>query len=119
MEQLAVKIAELLDITLEAAIELYPVLRGQYIWYVIFGNVITFGMVALVLSLCIFLIVGFLYSLGKKDAYSESDKKTVETFRKITKTALVVMISCVVIVLLANALRMVTATDIHLLMRLL
>lgn len=33
MEELAVKIAELLDISVQGAIDLYPVIRSQYIWY--------------------------------------------------------------------------------------
>lgn len=33
MEELAIKIAETLDISVKAAIDMYPVIRGQYIWY--------------------------------------------------------------------------------------
>ena len=33
MEELALKIAETLDISVQAAIDMYPVIRGQYIWY--------------------------------------------------------------------------------------
>ena len=33
MEELAIKIAEVLDISVQGAIDMYPVIRGQYIWY--------------------------------------------------------------------------------------
>lgn len=33
MEELAIKIAEMLDISVQGAIDMYPVIRGQYIWY--------------------------------------------------------------------------------------
>ena len=33
MEELAIKLSELLDITVESAIKLYPVLREQFIYY--------------------------------------------------------------------------------------
>ena len=33
MEELAIKIAEMLDISVQGAIDIYPVIRGQYIWY--------------------------------------------------------------------------------------
>ena len=32
MEELALKIAETLDISVQGAIDIYPVIRGQYIW---------------------------------------------------------------------------------------
>ena len=33
MEELAIKIAETLDISVQGAIDVYPVIRSQYIWY--------------------------------------------------------------------------------------
>ena len=38
METLALQLSELLGVTIDKAIELYPVLRSQYIWYDIFTN---------------------------------------------------------------------------------
>ncbi|HCT98008.1 MAG TPA: hypothetical protein DIC28_05750 [Aerococcus urinaeequi] len=39
MEELAIKIAEMLDISVQGAIDMYPVIRGQYIWYQTLTNV--------------------------------------------------------------------------------
>ena len=39
MEELAIKIAETLDISVQAAIDMYPVIRNQYIWYRVLTNV--------------------------------------------------------------------------------
>ena len=33
MEELAIKIAEVLDISVQGAIDIYPVIRSQYMWY--------------------------------------------------------------------------------------
>ena len=33
MEELAIKIAEMLDISVQGAIDIYPVIRSQYMWY--------------------------------------------------------------------------------------
>ena len=33
MEELAIKIAETLDISVQGAIDIYPVIRSQYMWY--------------------------------------------------------------------------------------
>ena len=39
MEELAIKIAEMLDISVQGAIDVYPVIRSQYIWYRVLTNV--------------------------------------------------------------------------------
>jgi len=33
MEELALKLAETLDISVQAAIDMYPVIKGQFVWY--------------------------------------------------------------------------------------
>ena len=54
MEELAVKIAETLDISVQAAIDMYPVIRSQYIWYAILTSVTIWttviGFVSLILT---------------------------------------------------------------------
>ena len=39
MEELAIKIAEVLDISVQGAIDIYPVIRGQYVWYQMLNSV--------------------------------------------------------------------------------
>ena len=39
MEELAIKIAEMLDISVQGAIDIYPVIRSQYIWYAVLASV--------------------------------------------------------------------------------
>lgn len=39
MEELAIKLAETLDISVKAAIDMYPVIRGQYIWYSVLTSI--------------------------------------------------------------------------------
>ena len=45
MEELAIKIAETLDISVKAAIDMYPVIRGQFIWYEVLDGVISWALV--------------------------------------------------------------------------
>lgn len=54
MEELAIKVAEVLDISVQGAIDIYPVIRGQYIWYAVLTSVTIWatviGFVSLILT---------------------------------------------------------------------
>lgn len=68
MEELATKIAELLDITVESAIELYPVLRNQFMVYKIVG---IFEKIAII----IFFITLMHIALSSLINFSRNDSK--------------------------------------------
>ena len=91
MNELAVKIAELLDITVESAVELYPVIRGQFMWYSVLGSVgdlNLFFALALVFASVIF---GTYYFLEYNDSYD---------LTRARKTAKVIAIGWVIVVLI-------------------
>lgn len=84
MEELAVKIAELLDISVQGAIDLYPVIRSQYIWYSLCQNiggwVMLLGVISLVSTVATFII--------RKDTkiYSWRDREKInEEYTSIDK----------------------------------
>jgi hypothetical protein len=59
MEILATKIAELLDVTIEQAVLLYPILRQQFIWYKILASLQVILVIPIV-SLGMFTIISII-----------------------------------------------------------
>lgn len=106
MSELAVKISELLDITVESAVELYPVIRGQFMWYSALGKAgglnFLFGL-ALTLASC---VVGVYYCIVYDDSYD---------LAKARKTAKVIAIGWTVVIVIwitLTILAHITAPDI-------
>lgn len=116
MNELASKLAELLDITVKQAIELYPVLRTQYIWYVILENIIiTAGLVMTIIGIFIFIlatvwIVGIL-----PDSLESDEEKTKKLFVLLLK----ILAASVVIVILGSVSSAVVASDLRFILRVL
>lgn len=99
MEELAVKIAELLDISVQGAIDLYPVIRSQFIWYSALGSVTNwtillgiFSFVSVVVTFCI---------MENKYRYTWGDRETIKkeyaSIDKLFKISILVLVSMVVI----------------------
>lgn len=116
MNELAGKLAELLDITVKQAIELYPVLRTQYVWYVILENIIiTAGLVMTIIGIFIFIfaagwIVGVL-----PDSLESDEEKTKRLFVVLLK----VLAASVIIVVLGSVSSAIVAPDLNFILRVL
>ena len=106
MNELAVKISELLDITVESAVELYPVIRGQFMWYSALGKVgglnFLFGL-ALAIASC---VVGAYYCIVYDDSYDLT--KARKTAKVIAMGWAIVIVIWITLTILVH----VTAPDI-------
>lgn len=106
MNELAVKISELLDITVESAVELYPVIRGQFMWYSALGragDLNLFFALTLTIASC---VIGTHYYLEYDDSYD---------LTKARKSAKVIAIGWAIVVLIWTTLIIlthITAPDI-------
>lgn len=83
MEELAIKIAETLDISVQGAIDIYPVIRSQYIWYQILYNVSGFS---IFLGLLTLILIGVTYVIrNDTDRFDWETKKITEEWTNIDK----------------------------------
>jgi len=70
MEVLAVQLAELLEITVDKAIELYPVLRTQFVWYKITNLLNGLGLLMLLPTVIVGVVE--LMDKGIKELYTKT-----------------------------------------------
>lgn len=117
MDELAVKISELLDITVDSAIELYPVIRVQFVWYSALGKagwLNLFFAVALSIASC---VVGAYYYTAYDDlTWSEKEEnKASYGLIKARKFATVVAMGWAIVIVIwitLTILAHITAPDI-------
>lgn len=116
MEELAIKIAETLDISVQAAIDMYPVIRSQYIWYQTLINVLGW---ALVLGFILMVLTGITFSIRddtkKYDFHTEKITEEWANIDKTFKKELSVLALLVVIGIVASMIIPFLAPDIMLL----
>lgn len=109
MNELAVKLAELLDMTVQQAVKLYPVLRGQYIWYSISTYIETFGSLLTVIFGVGITTTAILWWIEKD--WLEEDKRD-KAFKFMKWCALGLLVGFIVIGI-ANVMSVVLATDLN------
>ena len=113
MEELAIKLAETLDISVQAAIDMYPVIRSQYIWYAILTSVTnwaaTLGFVSLILT-GVTLFIRF--DLDKYNWRTEEINEDWVIVDKVFKKALLVLMLSVVIGIVTSVIIPFLAPDI-------
>lgn len=117
MEVLAEKIAELLGITIESAVELYPYLRDQYVLYEVLESSKSLFMILLFLSVISTVLMVIFLFMEEVD-FSEPDAEE-RMFIKITKNCAIVAITFLVIVMGVNIAQAVIAPDIMMIQELL
>lgn len=102
MENLAMKLAELLEISTEAAVELYPVLRSQFLVYRIYqgaGELLVIGIIGLVVALIMTPMTIYMYvSNPARERYLV--KKIFKVYLVIAVVLFVVYILSVIATLL-------------------
>lgn len=116
MEELASKLAELLNITVKSAVELYPLLRRQYMWYAAIGNVMDVAVVvAIIAGMLIFLFgVGWIIE-ELPNALDEDEEKMRKLFIVLLKT----LIAAVVVAVISRVTSVIVAPDLNFILRLL
>ena len=113
MEELAVKIAELLDISVQGAIDLYPVIRSQYIWYAILTSVTNWATVIGFVSLILTGVTLFIrFDLDKVNWRTEEINEDWVIVDKLFKKVLLVLMLSVVIGIVTSVIIPFLAPDI-------
>lgn len=115
MEELAIKIAETLDISVQGAIDMYPVIRNQYIWYKILTDATSS---LLLLGTFLMVLIGITFTLRKDiDKFDLETEEPTEKWKKIDrifKIEIYVFVSSVVIGIVADTAISFLAPDIML-----
>lgn len=110
MEVLISKLADLLQVGVDGATKAYPVLREQYIWYKVLGEIMaTAGVVLFVL---------FVFGVFALLVFS-CDSRYPKWFPKLCKIASIVAVVALVIMVGSSILRVVLAPDIMMILEML
>jgi hypothetical protein len=132
MEELAIKLAEMLEVTVESAMELYPLLRYQYIWYKVLGFVATPFVLVAIAS-----FVVAVYSLlrildresslklykGTTGVYSwereiNEAKRVIESNKRNLKLSIITLGATTLLAITLYTVRIIMAPDLHMLLNL-
>ena len=115
MEELAVKIAETLDISVQGAIDLYPVIRSQYVWYAVLTSVIDWATVIGLFSLILTGITLFIrFDLDKFNWRTGEIEEDWAIADKVFKKVLLALILSAVVGIANSAIIPFLAPDIML-----
>ena len=115
MEELAIKIAEALDISVQGAIDLYPVIRSQYIWYVILTSVTNWATVIGFFSLILTGVTLFIrFDLDKVNWRTGEIEEDWAIADKVLKKVLLVLILSAVVGIVTSVIIPFLAPDIML-----
>lgn len=113
MEELAIKIAETLDISVQAAIDMYPVIRGQYIWYETLNSVTIWSIILGLVSMIAVGVTGVIRDdTNKYDRHSEEINEEWVDIDKVFKTASLVLVIFAVIGIVSSLVIPFLAPDI-------
>lgn len=121
MDVLAIKIAELLEISVESAINLYPQLRSQFIMFKSIGYIKG----ALYLMIAAVIIGGYFIVMAKwnnieinrwEDDWKAKQTEDENAVISLAKKMLVVLVIMIVITVLLEILSIHIAPDLHLIL---
>ena len=115
MEELAIEIAETLDISVQGAIDMYPVIRSQYVWYQVLTNIP--GWTVLLVFILVPLIVITFSIRGDTNKFGQRTEEVTEEWvniDKILKIELSILALLVVIGIVADMVVPFLAPDIML-----
>ena len=105
MEELAIKIAEVLDISVQGAIDIYPVIRGQYIWY---EMLTTLEFWAMFLWFASIFAVGITWVIrSDKTKYDWTTEEITEEWANIDKIFKTALSAFVLLLVVAIAIEMI------------
>ena len=113
MEELAIKIAEMLDISVQGAIDMYPVIRSQYIWYAILTSVTNWATVIGFVSLILTGVTLFIrFDLDKVNWRTGEIEEDWAIADKVFKKVLLALILSAVVGIVTSAIIPFLAPDI-------
>lgn len=114
MNELMLQLSELLELSVEATKEMYPLLRQQFVWYKSLEAINAVGSILLIL-MAVALVMGTVIYFTNLDSidYNES---VVDFLMKWRFKAVAGFVVGLVLVLVTYVLQIVTATDIMILL---
>ena len=113
MEELASKIAETLDISVKAAIDMYPVIRGQFIWYETLHSVMIWSIILSFISIIAIGITIVIRDETQKYYYNtEEITKDWASIDKVFKKAMMALLVFIIIGIVANIVVPFLAPDV-------
>ena len=113
MEELAIKIAETLDISVQGAIDMYPVIRNQYIWHQMLTSVTTWATVLGFISLILTGVTLFLrFDLDKFNCRTGEIEEDWVIVDKVFKKVLLALILSAVVGIMTSTIIPFLAPDI-------
>lgn len=135
MEEIMIKLAEMLEITVEAAVELYPVLRNQYIWYTAVDLVASPLVAIAVLSLgvAVYSLIRNIDSISDLKRYKlfnedsdfntwgdeiERAKRSIESSKRTLKVSSILLGATALPAIGLYIVRLLMAPDLHMLLHL-
>lgn len=114
MNELAGKLADLLDVTTKAAIDLYPVMREQFLWYGALDSIKAIVVVLLVITLPTAIFIALYLSI--EEAWGFEDWKNNW---KSGKWLVIAPVTVMVVLSIIDIVSYITAPDIMIVMELL
>lgn len=113
MEVLASKIAELLDISVQGAIDLYPVIKSQYVWYRVLSGVSMWSAILGFVSLASMLIALAVEDETSKYVWdTEEISEEWKAINKVVVVSILAFVLFIIITITANLARPFLAPDI-------
>lgn len=120
MEELASKIAETLDISVQAAIDMYPVIREQFMWYQVLDNINSWALMLGFVSMIVVGVTLFIrFDLDKYNWRTEEINEDWVNVNKVFKKALLLLLLSVVVAITTDMIIPFLAPDIILIKNLL
>ncbi|WP_373814652.1 hypothetical protein [Jeotgalibaca porci] len=113
MEELAIKIAETLDISVQAAIDMYPVIRSQFTWYLVLDNINTWAVLLMFVSIMLTGVTLFIrFDLDKYNCRTEEINEDWVAVDKVFKKAFLLLLLSVVVAITTDMIIPFLAPDI-------
>lgn len=115
MEELAIKIAETLDISVQGAIDMYPVIRGQFIWYQALNNINIWALLLGFISMIVVGVAGMIrQDTDKYNWHTEEITEDWADIDKVFKISLLVFALAVIIAVATDMIIPFLAPDVML-----
>lgn len=109
METIALKLAEILEVSIDRAIELYPIIKSQFIAYSILGNIGLFLEFIFIISIIGIVLSGVFTISEYCSLYKDEDDSKL--YKKILKIFAITTLVLAILLVGTNALKYILASD--------
>lgn len=117
MNELALKLSELLEISVDSAIKLYPLLRKQYLFYELLSLVILVVGVFFILTLFVFFLSSIFYFNTYIDDDFDKNDVIIKKLLKILKVSLKTTVILALIIVITQTLLLLMTPDLSMMLK--